>query len=77
MTDASDPRCLNENAECDGPVEFHTTGDSLRAWPRCTFHQEKRWAQYDNPNSLERYANSDVPPPGFDPSYAGERWEDD
>jgi hypothetical protein len=56
MTDASDPRCLNENAECDGPVEFHTTGDSLRAWPRCTFH---------------------VPPPGFDPSYAGERWEDD
>jgi hypothetical protein len=28
-------------------------------------------------NSIERWADSDVPPPWFDPTFAGERWEDD
>ena len=28
-------------------------------------------------NSIERYADSDVPPDWFDPAAAGERWDDD
>lgn len=68
--------CLNYNPdECRGPVAFHTTGDSLKAWPRCDFHQEQRQESYEN--SIERYANSSVAPSWFDPSYAGERWDED
>lgn len=35
--------------------------------------------KYGNKNrdSIARYADSDVEPGWFDPSYAGERWEDD
>lgn len=67
--------CLNENEDCKGPVEYHTTGMSTKAWPRCSFHQRLREEQYEN--SSERYAYSDIPPSDFDPADAGERWEDD
>ena len=64
--------CLNENEECQGPVEWWSTGDAIKTWPRCTFHGEKREEQYWN--SMERYANSDVAPAWFDPADAGETW---
>jgi hypothetical protein len=64
--------CLNEDDECKGPVNYHTTGDSIKAWPRCAFHQDRRIDQYYN--SMEQYANSDVPPSWFDPADAGETW---
>lgn len=69
--------CLEEGGStpCEGPVGMHTTGDSLKAWPRCDAHQERREERYEN--SSERYARSDVPPSWFDPTYAGERWDDD
>lgn len=67
--------CLDHSDECKGPVELWTTGTSMRAWPRCTFHRDKRWDSYEN--SMERYADSDVVPDWFDPSIAGERWEED
>ena len=38
---------------------------------------EDRCAWCDRPLSLCQCLSSDVPPPGFDPSYAGERWDDD
>lgn len=31
----------------------------------------------DDANSVARWADSDVPPPWFDPCAAGERWDDD
>lgn len=68
-------RCLNESSDCQGPVAYHTTGPSLKAWPRCDFHQAKREWAYEN--SMERYAHSDVAPDWFDPSYAGECWNED
>lgn len=67
--------CLNANVECSGPVEYHFTGSSTKAWPRCDFHQALREAAYEN--SMERYADSDVAPSWFDPSVAGERWDED
>jgi hypothetical protein len=67
--------CLNHNEDCKGPVEMWTTGTSMAAWPRCTFHRDQRWASYEN--SLERFADSDVAPSDFDPADIGECWEDD
>lgn len=67
--------CLDYSDDCSGPVELWTTGTSMRAWPRCTHHRDKRWDAYDK--SIERYADSDVAPSWFDPTIAGERWEDD
>ena len=67
--------CLEHGPECSGDVEFHTIGTSLQAWPRCEHHAERRWERYEN--SIEKYADSDVEPDWFDPTYAGERWSDD
>lgn len=70
------PRCLDEHrGDCRGPVEFYATPGRLRAFPRCTRHWEERMDRYEN--SIERYANSDTPPSWFDPSYAGERWDEE
>jgi hypothetical protein len=66
--------CLEESDECRGPVEYHTVGRALRAWPRCAYHQERRMERFEN--SIERYADSDMPPAWFDPSVAGEVWDD-
>lgn len=66
--------CLDESKDCRGDVTMWTT-DGLKYWPRCEFHGERRLASYEN--SIERYANSDVAPSWFDPTYAGERWDDD
>jgi hypothetical protein len=72
------PRCLEDHGEgtCQGEVDYHWNGDpSGKAWPRCAKHQEAREERREN--SMELYANSDVIPDWFDPSYAGERWEED
>jgi hypothetical protein len=68
--------CLEwQSGRCQGPVEPHTVGDSLKAWPRCDYHYEQRCQNYEN--SMERYANQVNPPAWFDPSYAGESWDAD
>jgi len=67
--------CLDEGHDCKGPVEFHSVGRSLRAWPRCSHHAERRWERYES--SIERYADCDVEPAWFDASYAGESWNGD
>lgn len=36
---------------------------------------DERWR--DEPDAMERWWESDVPPAWFDPTYAGERWDDD
>ena len=68
--------CLNWSEHCSGPVEMrHSGGMNGRSWPRCAFHGAKRLA--DRENSIEAWADSDVAPPWFDPTLAGERWDDD
>ncbi len=65
--------CLEDHdGKCQGEVNWHTTGSRLKAFPRCDWHQERRLDNYEN--SMEKYADSDVPPAWFDPTYAGETW---
>lgn len=70
--------CLDfrDDGTCQGKVEYHTL-DGLKSWPRCAHHFDLRMLAYEDPDSLERYANSDVAPSWFDPADAGERWDDD
>lgn len=80
MTGEHEPaECLDGRGtgeDCSGPVAlWHSGGASGRSWPRCTRHGDERLARHDN--SIEAYADSDVPPSWFDPAYAGERWDDD
>lgn len=66
--------CMGNPDDCSGPVEMHSL-DGLKYWPRCRFHFAERMRSYEN--SIERYANSDVAPGWFDPTAAGERWDED
>jgi hypothetical protein len=67
--------CLEYGTDCLGDVDLHWVGTSTKAWPRCQFHAARRQQRYED--SIERYADSDVPPDWFDPSVAGERWNED
>lgn len=66
--------CIEDPEECSGPVRMYSPGRG-RAFPRCSFHINKRARSFED--SIERYADSDLAPSWFDPSYAGERWDDD
>lgn len=78
--------CLDaydDSENCQGEVleELSTTGATTAA--RCRYHRKvlldrmakvhkdisSRYPGYDTPGSL--------PPPDFDPMYAGERWDED
>ena len=67
--------CLEEGNPADpccGPVEYHNTGGA-RSFPRCQHHAEERLErEMDN---RRRYPM--LQPADFDPSFAGERWDDD
>ena len=60
---------------CRGPVAYHAIGGRLRGFPRCDAHAERAWERHDN--STARWADSDIAPDWFDPTAAGERWDDD
>jgi hypothetical protein len=68
--------CVNDYGyrDCRGTVEYRSVPGG-NAYPRCVAHFDARLRQYEN--SIERYANSDVAPSWFDPTIAGERWDDD
>lgn len=68
--------CLDSHvSECEGPVEYRfpltATG---RSFPRC----DKHWAErLDRQAEIDRrYPDSPIPPDDFDPTYAGEVWDD-
>jgi hypothetical protein len=72
-----EPKCLEDHTgECSGPVEYRDplsgTGQSF---PRCATHWTARLKKQEE--IVRKYAPfSDVPPAGFDPTYAGERWDE-
>lgn len=78
-TDLATDDCIQHGdpeSPCRGAVHWHSIDPGRSsAHPRC----EKHWAERleRRENSIERYADSDIPPSWFDPSYAGERWHDD
>jgi hypothetical protein len=69
------PECLNDHdGRCRGPVEYRMPlSGTGRSFPRCELHWEERLAEQERTN--ERYPQH--APSDFDPSYAGERWDDD
>jgi hypothetical protein len=69
----ADLSCINGPAECAGPVEMRTTSDRAdgRHFARCLHHWEQRQA------SAERSLELDARGRQVDPSYAGERYEED
>jgi hypothetical protein len=73
----ADLRCLDRGgrSECSGPVEMRTTPDRTdgKHFPRCEAHFEARLAESARTADLR----GDVPPAWFDPSYAGESWDED
>jgi len=71
--------CLDDHGQgnCRGPVEYRMAlSGTGRSFPRCELHWARRLDEQDRINRL--YApDSDVPPVGFDPTFAGERWDED
>jgi hypothetical protein len=67
--------CLEHGPDCEGGVEWHLNPDrdDFKAFPRCVKHQQKRLDQAEK--NLELL--SDIEPAWFDPSYAGERWDEE
>lgn len=81
-TPTGDPdlECLDAHYEggCRGPIELrYPLSPSGRWFPRCERHWEKRLEVQEGINERYGHPDSDVPPSGFDPTYAGERWSDD
>ena len=67
--------CLDDHGDgtCSGPVEMRWPGYGERSWPRCEKHGEERIEKAEE--TKRRYPQH--APDDFDPSYAGERWDDD
>lgn len=68
--------CMQHNDECNGKVEFRMalsgTGESFK---RCDFHWSKRLDREQE--HRKNYPDSDIPPVWFDPTIAGESWNED
>lgn len=61
---------------CEGPVEYRfPLSGTGKSFPRCDKHWEKRLEVQRGID--ERYPDSPIPPPDFDPTYAGESWDGD
>lgn len=74
--DDETPECLDGPAECQGAVEYRMAlSGTGRSFPRC----DKHWSdRLDVQEGIDRrYPDSPFPPSDFDPSYAGERWDED
>ena len=72
----SQPKCLDDygDGDCQGPVEYrYPLSSSNRAFPRCDYHWALRVEAQQRID--ERYPHN--APSDFDPSYAGERWDED
>ncbi len=66
--------CLQYDPQrCGGTVELFAPGPG-NAFPRCHVHREERARSYET--SSERFADSDLPPAGFDPADIGEHWSE-
>lgn len=69
--------CLDgREGGCEGAVEYrYPLSGTGRSFPRCDKHWAARLDVQEGIN--RRYPDSPFAPAGFDPSYAGERWDDD
>lgn len=70
----AEPVCLNDGPGCGGQVEYRMPlSGTGRSFPRCDAHWEQRL-------ETQRGIDARYPthaPADFDPSYAGESWDED
>lgn len=68
--------CLEDHdGLCEGAVEYRMPlSGTGRSFPRCSFHWDKR---LEIQEGIQARYGGDLPPDDFDPSYAGERWDED
>lgn len=71
-----EPRCIEAGASCSGPVEYRMPLSATgKPFPRCEHHWQQR---LDTEEQLrQRYPDTPTPPADFDPTYAGEAWDED
>jgi hypothetical protein len=69
--------CLNAGGDnCVGAVEYRMAlTTSGKPFPRCEKHWLERLKQHEK--DQEKYPDSPLAPSWFDPTYAGERWDED
>ena len=71
-------RCLDDRGadDCGGTIEYRDALSSTGVrFARCDNHWEARLHEQERIN--DRYPDSPIPPSDFDPSYAGESWNDE
>jgi hypothetical protein len=68
------PTCLQDGPDCQGAVEYRMPlSGTGKPFARCDHHWNLRLIEQDRINrTYPTHAPAD-----FDPSYAGERWDDD
>jgi hypothetical protein len=68
------PTCLEAGDDCSGVVEYrYALSPTGRSFPRCEHHWSLRLDEQERINrTYPQTAPSD-----FDPSYAGESWDED
>lgn len=68
--------CIEAGAACRGAVEYRMPlSGTGKSFPRCDKHWSDRLDVQESIN--RRYPDSPFAPSDFDPTYAGERWDDD
>jgi hypothetical protein len=72
--------CLDGPDGCNGEVfeRLSRSGSGMR-FPRCEGHYTEYAQRMDavHAKTRKRYPDSPTPPAWFDPTYAGERWDDE
>lgn len=65
-----------DNQTCSGDTVEYRFGYGLKgSYPRCGGHHQAYLERMEQIN--RRYPDSDIPPADFDPTYAGESWDED
>ena len=70
--------CLDmDRGPCGGSVEYREPlwGGSGRSFPRCAVHWGVRLEEHEAHTAV--YPDSPIAPAWFDPTAAGERWDED
>lgn len=69
------PECMDAHrGECSGPVEMRLRASDWKEFPRCDHHADL-W--YEEQERIQRAYGGVSAPSDFDPSYAGEQWDED
>lgn len=67
--------CMDSGkGNCVGPVEMRLRPSDFKEFPRCNHHAGEWYLEQER---IQRTYGGVSAPSGFDPSYAGERWDED